>query len=219
MSTQTKERVLGDTVKWENPHEYCRSNLVVSRDLAAAAAGLAVGELLEPDTAVAQIHTTTNTAGAPTADGGTFRLGYKGQWTTDLAFGVVVFVNRVLVYSSRRGVDFTFFYCLFWFSAMAVETGSTKLQIQNPHGGLDSPAHPDPCLPLSSKQEQKILRCFKQYLQWGYYPYYTEFNNKELFYLTVEQNIHTTLESDLVNIYPSLTGTSIKNTGIRALSA
>ncbi len=90
MSTQTKEKVLGDVVKFETPHEYCRSNLVISRDLAAAAAGLQVGECLEPDTAVAQIHTTTNTAGAPTADGGTYRLGYKGQWTTDLAFGVTL---------------------------------------------------------------------------------------------------------------------------------
>ncbi len=86
MSTQTKETVLGDVVKWEQPHEYCRSTLVISRDLAAAAAGLKVGELLEPDTAVAQIHTTTNTAGGPTADGGTFKLGYKGQWTTALAW-------------------------------------------------------------------------------------------------------------------------------------
>ncbi len=86
MSTQTKERVLGDVLKFETPHEYCRSNLVISRDLAAAAAGLQVGECLEPDTAVAQIHTTTNTAGAPTADGGTFRLGYKGQWSTNIAW-------------------------------------------------------------------------------------------------------------------------------------
>lgn len=90
MSTQNKETVLGDVVKWENPHEYCRSSLVISRDLTAPAAGLPVGECLEPDTAVAQIHTTTNTAGAPTADGGTFRLGYKGQWTTALAFGVTL---------------------------------------------------------------------------------------------------------------------------------
>ncbi len=90
MSTQTKERVLGDVLKFETPHEYCRESLVISRDLAAADAGLQVGELLEPDTAVAQIHTTTNIATAPTADGGTYRLGYKGEWTTDLAFGVTL---------------------------------------------------------------------------------------------------------------------------------
>lgn len=85
MSTQVKERVLGDTLKWETPHEYCRSNLVISRDLSATE-GLDVGELLEPDTAVAQVHTGTNTAGGPLADGGTYRIGYKGQWTTALAW-------------------------------------------------------------------------------------------------------------------------------------
>ena len=89
MSTQTKETVLGDVVKWEQPHEYCRSNLVISRNLTATV-GLAVGECLEPDTAVAQIHTTANVAGAPTADGGTYRLGYKGQWTTALAWNATL---------------------------------------------------------------------------------------------------------------------------------
>lgn len=82
MSTQNKEIVIGDVVKWELPHQYCRSNLVISRDLAATA-GLAVGELLEPDAAVAQIHTAST---ALTADGGTYRLGYKGQWTTAIAW-------------------------------------------------------------------------------------------------------------------------------------
>ena len=82
MSTQTKETVIGDVVKWELPHEYCRVDKNVSRDLAATVA-LPVGQLCEPDTAVAQIHTITT---ALTADGGTYKLGYKGQWTTALAW-------------------------------------------------------------------------------------------------------------------------------------
>ncbi len=84
MSTQTKEIVLGDIVKWELPHEYCREERIVSRDLNGVA--MAVGELCEPDAAVAQVHTFAALATAPLADGGTYRLGYKGQWTTAMAF-------------------------------------------------------------------------------------------------------------------------------------
>ena len=60
------------------------------------------------------------------------------------------------------------------------------------------------------KKGKKILALFKSYLEYGYYPYFREYNNRELFYLTLEQNIHTTLESDLIAIYPSLSGNSIK---------
>ena len=60
------------------------------------------------------------------------------------------------------------------------------------------------------KKGKKILALFKSYLEYGYYPYFREYKNRELFYLTLEQNIHTTLESDLIAIYPSLSGTSIK---------
>lgn len=60
------------------------------------------------------------------------------------------------------------------------------------------------------KRRKKILALFKDYLKAGYYPYFREYKNKYLFYLTLEQNIHTTLESDLIAIYPSLSGNSIK---------
>lgn len=82
MSVQTKEIVIGDVVKWELPHEYCRVKKNVSRDLTATVA-LPVGQLCEPDGAVAQIHTVTT---ALDPDGGTYKLGYKGQWTTALAW-------------------------------------------------------------------------------------------------------------------------------------
>ncbi|NEW61512.1 ATP-binding protein [Sulfurovum sp. bin170] len=59
-------------------------------------------------------------------------------------------------------------------------------------------------------KREKILPLFREYLEVGYYPYYFEYNNKEQFLMALEQNIHTTIESDLLAIYPSLTGNSIK---------
>lgn len=59
-------------------------------------------------------------------------------------------------------------------------------------------------------KDRKILALFREYLRYGYYPYFMEYEDKDLFYLTLEQNIHTTLESDLMAIYPSLSGNSIK---------
>ncbi|RLA64507.1 MAG: 3-dehydroquinate dehydratase [Epsilonproteobacteria bacterium] len=61
-----------------------------------------------------------------------------------------------------------------------------------------------------AKINEKILPLFKVYLEVGYYPYYFEYNNKEQFTMALEQNIHTTIESDLLAIYPSLTGNSVK---------
>ena len=61
-----------------------------------------------------------------------------------------------------------------------------------------------------AEKNEKILPLFKAYLEVGYYPYYFEYNNKEQFYMALEQNIHTTIESDLLAVYPSLTGNSIK---------
>ncbi len=60
------------------------------------------------------------------------------------------------------------------------------------------------------KKNRKILALFKNYLEYGYYPYFREYRDKALFYLTLEQNIHTTLEGDLMAIYPSLSGNSVK---------
>jgi uncharacterized protein len=59
------------------------------------------------------------------------------------------------------------------------------------------------------KKKKKILGLFKEYLEYGYYPYFLEYKDKSLFYLTLEQNIHTTLEMDLIAIFPSLNGNSI----------
>lgn len=59
-------------------------------------------------------------------------------------------------------------------------------------------------------KNQKIIPLFKEYLEIGYYPYYFDFKNKDLFYMTLEQNISATVENDLLFVYPSLTGNSIK---------
>lgn len=56
----------------------------------------------------------------------------------------------------------------------------------------------------------KVLPLFKRYLAVGYYPYFLDFADESLFYMTLEQNIHTTIENDLLAIYPTLTGSSIK---------
>lgn len=63
---------------------------------------------------------------------------------------------------------------------------------------------------LLEDKNEKILPLFNQYLKFGYFPFFLEFNDKSLYHLALEQNIHTTLESDLISIYPSLSGNSIK---------
>jgi len=82
MSTQNKETVLGDVVKYEMPHELCRVSKRVTRILAATV-GMDVGLVVEPSGAVAQVHTFST---AYTADGGTYKLGYKGEWTASIAY-------------------------------------------------------------------------------------------------------------------------------------
>ncbi len=59
-------------------------------------------------------------------------------------------------------------------------------------------------------KKEKILALFKDYLQFGYFPYFMEFDDISLYYITLEQSIRTTIESDLLSIYPTLNGSSIK---------
>ncbi len=58
-------------------------------------------------------------------------------------------------------------------------------------------------------KEAKVLALFRDYLQVGYYPYFLEYQDVDLFRMTLEQNVHTAIESDLVALHPSLTGSSI----------
>jgi predicted AAA+ superfamily ATPase len=60
------------------------------------------------------------------------------------------------------------------------------------------------------ENEQKIIPLFKEYLKYGYYPYFLSMPNEILFFQTLQQNINVSIESDLLNIYPKLNGNSIK---------
>ncbi|OGR03236.1 MAG: hypothetical protein A2511_06615 [Deltaproteobacteria bacterium RIFOXYD12_FULL_50_9] len=60
------------------------------------------------------------------------------------------------------------------------------------------------------KNGLKVLALFKEYLECGYYPYFREYQDKTQFYMTLEQNVHTTLEGDLPAIHQALNGSSIR---------
>ncbi len=60
------------------------------------------------------------------------------------------------------------------------------------------------------KIDRNVVPEFHRYLKIGYYPYFYEFNDESIYKMTLEQNVHTTIESDLASIYPQLTGISIQ---------
>lgn len=60
------------------------------------------------------------------------------------------------------------------------------------------------------KHSMKVLALFRDYLEFGYYPYFNEYGDRDLFSMTLEQNIHTTLESDLPAIHQALSGSTIR---------
>ena len=88
--------------------------------------------------------------------------------------------------------------------------------------GIDLPAHDfDSILKNHERQSikiidtlaasgLKILPVFKDYLKSGYFPYFLEHPDQRTYWKTLEQGLRTTIESDLLSIYPNLTGSSIK---------
>jgi len=60
------------------------------------------------------------------------------------------------------------------------------------------------------QKDKKIIPLFKDYLKFGYYPYCLVMPNELLFFQTLQQNINISIESDLLNVYPKLNGSSIK---------
>lgn len=60
------------------------------------------------------------------------------------------------------------------------------------------------------EKDAKVLGLFRDYLQVGFYPYFSEYDDIDLFKMTLEQNVHTAIESDLPALNPSLSGNSIK---------
>ncbi len=63
---------------------------------------------------------------------------------------------------------------------------------------------------ISRVRGTKVLSVFKDYLVSGYFPYFQEFKNESLYHITLEQSLHTTIESDLIAVYPKLSGRSIQ---------
>jgi len=57
---------------------------------------------------------------------------------------------------------------------------------------------------------KKILPEFTNYLKFGFYPYFFELQDKDVYRMTLEQNYHAIIESDLAAIYPHLNGNSTK---------
>jgi predicted AAA+ superfamily ATPase len=61
------------------------------------------------------------------------------------------------------------------------------------------------------KKGKRVLPLFRDYLRFGYYPYFREHRNQlEEFYLKLEQDVRKTVENDSVDINPKLNGTSVK---------
>ena len=60
------------------------------------------------------------------------------------------------------------------------------------------------------KLDKKILPLFKDYLRVGYYPYSLTMESEDIFFDMLKQNINVSLSSDLLFVYPSLDGNSIK---------
>jgi len=58
--------------------------------------------------------------------------------------------------------------------------------------------------------DKKILPLFKKYCKIGYYPYFLSVNDDEVFFDMLEQNINISISNDLLFVYPSLDGNSIK---------
>ncbi len=61
-----------------------------------------------------------------------------------------------------------------------------------------------------AKKNCCVIPEFQRYLKVGYYPYFYEIQDESIYKMTLEQNVHTTIESDLVAIYPQLSGVSIQ---------
>lgn len=58
--------------------------------------------------------------------------------------------------------------------------------------------------------DKKILPLFNTYLKVGYYPYSLSISDEDVFFDMLKQNINVSLSSDLLFVYPSLDGNSIK---------
>lgn len=64
---------------------------------------------------------------------------------------------------------------------------------------------------LLEKKGKRVLPLFRDYLRFGYYPYFREHQDQlEEFYLKLEQDVRKTVENDSIEVNPKLNGTSVK---------
>ena len=88
------------------------------------------------------------------------------------------------------------------------------------HGVDFSPLELDALLEYHEREAAKIvrrleecavsvLREFRDYLAYGYYPFFLEYRDRAVFHAVLEQSLHAALESDLPALFPALTGHSV----------
>lgn len=63
---------------------------------------------------------------------------------------------------------------------------------------------------MLEKEDKKILPLFKRYCKVGYYPYFLSVNDDEVFFDMLKENVNISISNDLLFVYPSLDGNSIK---------
>jgi len=108
--------------------------------------------------------------------------------------------RRALVYR-MNGLSFREF--------IALKVGIHLDRIQLPTLLADHNRMADVIISSLDAAGEKVLALFNDYLQRGFYPYFLEFSDIGQFQMTLEQGIHTTLESDLPAIHQALNGSSI----------
>lgn len=57
---------------------------------------------------------------------------------------------------------------------------------------------------------RRILSLFHDYLRIGYFPFFLESLDESLYLTLLEQNVHTILESDILAVNPSFTGSTVR---------
>lgn len=135
MSVISKGVAIGDVILSEAPNHYGRCDHEITAmtpaQIATAyaagtltTAGLLPGQAMDfTAAAVAAVQTFTAPVAAPLADGGTYRLGFQGQWTAPIAWNgnaAAVKAAFELISGTYRGVAITI-----TASAAACITGST----------------------------------------------------------------------------------------------
>ena len=125
----------------------------------------------------------------------------SGSSALDITLGSHDLSRRAVVYP-MTGMSFREFISLF--NGLELPVFSMQEIIENHQRGAGI------VIDALDKKNLKILSLFKTYLQVGYYPYFMEYKEQDSFYLTLEQNLRTTLETDLIAAHNSLSGASIR---------